>query len=104
MAYHVFGGCVPDLDDHLFLSGRFSYSLPGSEMRVRAALLVFAFFMAATPVFIQGCAMFRGFAAATSKDGPKAISNGGLGLVLAPAGFMTLGVVLAVPFGRQLGV
>src|SRR5258707_8526360 len=103
MAYHVFGGGVPDLDDHLFLSGRFSYSLPGSEMRVRAALLVFAFFMAAPPVFMPGCAMFPRSPAPTSKNGEKGITKGGFVLGLPPAGFMTTGVSLSFCFGRKWG-
>jgi hypothetical protein len=70
-------------------------------MRVRAALLVFAFFLSATPVFGQGCAMCRSSAAATSKDGQKAISKGVLVLVLPPAGFMTIGVALAFRYGRK---
>ena len=39
--------------------------------------------------------MCRSSAAATSKDGQKAISKGVLVLVVPPIGFMTLGVGLA---------
>ena len=70
-------------------------------MRIRAALLVFAFFLAATPVFSQGCAMCRSSAAATSKDGQKAISKGVLVLVVPPIGFMTIGVGLAFRYGKK---
>src|SRR5260370_29206446 len=101
MAYNVFGGRVSDLDDHLFLSGCFSHSLSGSEMRARAALLVLSFLLSATPAFSQGCAMCRSSAAATSKDGQKAISKGVLMLVLPPAGFMTVGVALAFRYGKK---
>jgi len=70
-------------------------------MRVRAALLVFAFFLSATPAFSQGCAMCRSSAAATSREGQKAISKGVLVLVLPPAGFMTIGVAMAFRYGRK---
>jgi hypothetical protein len=70
-------------------------------MKVRSALAVLAFFLWAAPAFSQGCAMCRSSAAATSKDGQKAISKGVLVLVLPPAGFMTLGVGLAFRYGKK---
>jgi len=70
-------------------------------MRVRAALLALSFFLWATPAFSQGCAMCRSSAAATSKDGQKAISKGVLVLVVPPIGFMTLGVGLAFRYGKK---
>jgi hypothetical protein len=70
-------------------------------MRVRAALLIVAIFLTATPAFSQGCAMCRSSAAATSKEGQKAISKGVLVLVLPPAGFMTIGVALAFRYGKK---
>ena len=70
-------------------------------MKVRAALLVLAIFLTATPAFSQGCAMCRSSAAATSNEGQKAISKGVLMLVLPPAGFMTIGVALAFRYGRK---
>jgi hypothetical protein len=70
-------------------------------MRVRAGLLVVAFFVWAAPAFSQGCAMCRSSAAATSKDGQKAIGKGVLVLVVPPAGFMTLGVALAFRYGKK---
>src|SRR5260370_42270973 len=94
MAYNVFGGRVSDLDDHLFLSGCFSHSLSGSEMKVRSALLVLSLFLWATPAFSQGCAMCRGSAAAASKHGQRALREGGRVLVLPPAWFITVGVPL----------
>src|SRR6266849_3263649 len=101
MAYHVFSGRLPDFDDDLFLSGCFSDSLSGSEMRVRALLLVFAIFLSAAPAFSQGCAMCRSSAAATSKEGQKAISRGVLVLVVPPISFMSLGVGLALYYGKK---
>ena len=70
-------------------------------MRVRFALLVLVLFLSAAPAFSQGCAMCRNSAAATSKEGQRAISKGVLMLVLPPAGFMTLGVALAFRYGRK---
>jgi Na+-translocating ferredoxin:NAD+ oxidoreductase RnfE subunit len=70
-------------------------------MRVRSALLVLGFFLWATPAFSQGCAMCRSSAAATSKDGQRAISKGVLVLVLPPAAFMTIGVALAFRYGKR---
>jgi hypothetical protein len=70
-------------------------------MKFRAALLLSLFFLWAAPAFSQGCAMCRSSAAATSKEGQKAISAGVLVLVVPPAGFMTLGVGLAFRYGRR---
>jgi hypothetical protein len=70
-------------------------------MKVRIALLVLVLFLSAAPAFSQGCAMCRNSAAATSKEGQRAISKGVLMLVLPPAGFMTLGVALAFRYGRK---
>jgi hypothetical protein len=70
-------------------------------MRVRFALLVLLLSFWATPAFSQGCAMCRSSAAATSKEGQRAISKGVLVLVLPPAGFMTIGVALAFRYGRK---
>jgi hypothetical protein len=55
-------------------------------MKVRSALLGLVLFLWAAPAFSQGCAMCRSSAAATSKDGQRAISKGVLVLVLPPAG------------------
>jgi len=70
-------------------------------MRIRAALLVLSLFLWAMPSFSQGCAMCRSSAAATSKDGQRAISKGVLVLVVPPIAFMTLGVGLAFRYGRK---
>jgi len=70
-------------------------------MKVRFAVLVLVLFLSAAPAFSQGCAMCRNSAAATSKEGQRAISKGVLMLVLPPAGFMTVGVALAFRYGRK---
>jgi hypothetical protein len=70
-------------------------------MRVRGALLLLGFFLWATPALSQGCAMCRSSAAATSKEGQKAIGEGVLVLVAPPVGFMTLGVAMAFRYGKK---
>jgi hypothetical protein len=70
-------------------------------MKVRSALLVLSYFLWTTPAFSQGCAMCRNSAAATSKEGQKAISKGVLVLVVPPIGFMTVGVALAFRYGKK---
>ncbi len=70
-------------------------------MRLRSALLVLSFFLWAPPAFSQGCAMCRSSAAATSKEGQKAISKGVLVLVVPPIGVMTLGVGMAFRYGKK---
>jgi hypothetical protein len=70
-------------------------------MKVRYALLVLVLFLWAAPAFSQGCAMCRSSAAATSKEGQRAISKGVLVLVLPPAGFMTVGVAFAFRYGKK---
>ena len=70
-------------------------------MRVRAALFVLAFFLSATPAFSQGCAMCYSSAQASTKDGQRAISKGVAVLVVPPIGFMTLGVGLALRYGKK---
>ncbi len=70
-------------------------------MKVRCALLVLVLFLWAAPAFSQGCAMCRSSAAATSKEGQRAISKAVLVLVLPPVGFMTLGFALAYRYGKK---
>jgi hypothetical protein len=70
-------------------------------MKLRAALLLLGIFLSATPAFSQGCAMCRSSAAATSKEGQRAIGKGVLVLVAPPIGFMTLGVALAFRYGKK---
>jgi hypothetical protein len=70
-------------------------------MKLRLALLVAGLFFSATPASSQGCAMCRNSAAATTKEGQRAISKGVIVLVLPPAGFMTLGIGLAYRYGKK---
>jgi cytochrome c-type biogenesis protein CcmH/NrfF len=70
-------------------------------MRLRFATLVAFLLLWAAPVFAQGCAMCYSNAAGTSKEGQRAINRGVLVLLLPPIGFMTLGVGLAVRYGKK---
>jgi hypothetical protein len=70
-------------------------------MRLRSALLVGLLLLWAAPAFSQGCAMCYSSAVAASKEGQKAISKGVVVLLVPPFGFMTLGVGLALRYGRK---
>jgi len=70
-------------------------------MKIRAALLALSLFLWASPAFSQGCAMCRNAVAATTKEGQKAIGRGVAVLVLPPIGFMTLGVGMALRYGKK---
>ena len=66
-----------------------------------AALLVSLLALWTAPAFSQACAMCYSTAAATSKDGQRAITRGVVILVAPPLGVMTLGVGLAFRYGRK---
>jgi len=70
-------------------------------MKLRAAILVLMLYVGVAPAFGQGCAMCFGTAAAASKDGQKAIGRGVLVLIVPPAGIMSLGVGLALHYGKK---
>jgi hypothetical protein len=70
-------------------------------VRRTAALLVWLLCLWAVPAFAQGCAMCYSSASAASKDGQKAISRAVAVLVAPPLGVMTLGVGLALRYGRK---
>jgi hypothetical protein len=70
-------------------------------MKVRAAILAAFLFLGATPAFSQACSMCYSTAKATSKDGQRAISKGVVVLLLPPLGFMTLGVWVALRYGKK---
>jgi hypothetical protein len=96
----VFPGRLPSFDDDL-LPGRPAHCILGGEMRLRAAVLAAILSLWATPVFSQGCAMCKGSVAALPKDGQKAIGKGVFVLLFPPLGFMTLGVGLALQYGKK---
>ena len=66
-----------------------------------AAMLVALLSLWAMPAFTQGCAMCYSTAAATSKDGQKAIDKGVAVLLAPPLGVMTLGVGMAFRYGSK---
>ena len=66
-----------------------------------AALLAVLLSLWSAPAFAQGCAMCYSTAAATSKDGQKAIDKAVAVLLAPPLGVMTLGVGIAFRYGRK---
>jgi len=70
-------------------------------MRLRLATFGLLTALWAAPAFAQGCAMCYSNAAATTKDGQRAISRGVLVLLAPPVGFMTLGGGLAFLYGKK---
>jgi uncharacterized BrkB/YihY/UPF0761 family membrane protein len=65
------------------------------------AMLILLLATSTAPAFSQACAMCYSTAAATSKDGQRAITRGVVVLVAPPLGVMTLGVGLAFRYGRK---
>ena len=70
-------------------------------MRLRFSIVALSLLLWAAPAFAQGCAMCYSNAAGTSKEGQRAINRGVLILLVPPIGFMTLGVGMAVRYGRK---
>ena len=70
-------------------------------MRSRALLLGTFFLLWASPAFSQSCAMCYGSAKATSKEGQQAINKGVIVLLVPPFGFMTIGVWMALRYGKK---
>jgi hypothetical protein len=70
-------------------------------MRFRAAILAAVLLLWSTPAFSQGCSMCYSTAKATSKEGQRAISKGVIVLLVPPLGIMTLGVWMALRYGRK---
>jgi hypothetical protein len=66
-----------------------------------AGLLAVLLLLWTVPAFAQGCAMCYSSAAAASKDGQMALSKAVEVLVAPPLGVMTLGVGLALRYGRK---
>lgn len=74
-------------------------------MKLRASLVVTllaaCLMLSAGPAFSQGCSMCYSTAKASSKEGQRAISRGVLVLLAPPLGFMTLGIALALRYGKK---
>ena len=70
-------------------------------MRLRLATIALLVALWAGPAFAQGCAMCYSNATGTTKEGQRAISRGVLVLLVPPVGFMTLGVGMALRYGKR---
>ena len=70
-------------------------------MRFRVATIALLVVLWAGPAFAQGCAMCYSNATGTTKEGQRAISRGVLVLLVPPVGFMTLGVGMALRYGKK---
>jgi hypothetical protein len=70
-------------------------------MKMRLVTLAGLLLLWAAPVFAQGCAMCYSNAAGSSKEGQKAISKAVIVLLIPPLGFMSVGMGLALRYGRQ---
>ena len=70
-------------------------------MKLRLAMIVLLVVLWDGPAFAQGCAMCYSNASGTTKEGQRAISRGVVVLLIPPVGFMTLGVGMALRYGKR---
>ena len=70
-------------------------------MKLRVAALALTLALWAAPALAQSCAMCYSTARAVSKEGQRAITRGVVVLLVPPIGFMTVGVGLALRYGRK---
>jgi hypothetical protein len=70
-------------------------------MKLRLATLGLLVALWAGPALAQSCAMCYSTARAVSKEGQRAITSGVLVLIVPPIGFMTIGVGLALRYGKK---
>lgn len=70
-------------------------------MKLRLAALGLTVALWAVPAAAQSCAMCYSSARALNKDGQNAITRGVVVLLLPPIGFMTIGVGLALRYGKK---
>ena len=77
-----------------------NFRLPQLVTRI-AFLFVATLVLSAVPCFGQACSMCYSTAKSTSAAGQRAISRGVLILLVPPVGFMTLGLALAIRYGKK---
>jgi hypothetical protein len=70
-------------------------------MKLRLATLALLAALGATPALAQSCAMCYSTARALNKEGQNAITRGVVVLLIPPIGFMTIGVGLALRYGKK---
>jgi hypothetical protein len=70
-------------------------------MKLRLAMLGLLVALWASPALAQSCAMCYSTARAVSKEGQRAITSGVVVLLVPPIGFMTIGVGLALRYGKK---
>ena len=70
-------------------------------MKLRRGILTLLLALWAIPAVAQSCAMCYSTARALNKEGQNAITRGVVVLLLPPIGFMTVGVGLALRYGKK---
>jgi hypothetical protein len=70
-------------------------------MKLRLSILGLLLALWAGPAFAQSCAMCYSTARALNKEGQNAITRGVVVLLIPPIGFMTIGVGLALRYGKK---
>jgi len=70
-------------------------------MKLRLGAFALVTMMWAGSALAQSCAMCYSTARAVTKEGQRAITRGVVVLLLPPVGFMTVGVSLALRYGKK---